>query len=271
MNIGGSSAYNFTVEFWDNHPNASGTQINGILTVTELPDVSQENSNTTLNVTWTVSAGGPHYIYVFLDFLNNITEINETNNYAYALVDISGWQTYYGNMSALVVLDSSNNMSQITWNSLLPSNIYFVESGTAIDWDNLQALGRNTSGLEAGNDFYELDYAIGMVNFTDSINNSYTYDFLPRKLASFTVYDNIIANVPIRNSTDTESFITGILWDASDGGPEYDGSQDIVFFTNSTQAMPGKYGIYDYEISMPALLREYKLGAGSVTLYVEIK
>ena len=69
----------------------------------------------------------------------------------------------------------------------------------------------------------------------------------------------------------TVSFRTGILWDMADGGVAYNGTQDIAFMTIMNQSHTGQYGTYDYEIRIPATLRDYIAGGGTVTFYTEIR
>ncbi len=82
----------------------------------------------------------------------------------------------------------------------------------------------------------------------------------------------MITNVPIVNSTNgTTSFVTGILWDTSDGGTQYNGTQDIVFTSESDTAKQGGRGIYDFEISVPAYMRNYNVAGSTIAFYIELK
>ena len=99
-------------------------------------------------------------------------------------------------------------------------------------------------------------------------NGNYKYFF------SLEVYD--INNVPIINSTNSSSFITGILWDSSDDSTDgqYDQSdkEDLIFITKANPSTPGKFGTYDYEITIPASLKRYMAdNKVTVSLYTEIK
>jgi hypothetical protein len=87
------------------------------------------------------------------------------------------------------------------------------------------------------------------------------------------VFRNILTNVSIVNSTNNSNFITGALWDtADDSDGEFNGSEDVVFITNISRSTQGAYGIYDYEIRIPALLRNYKTPeTTTVVLYLELK
>ena len=66
-------------------------------------------------------------------------------------------------------------------------------------------------------------------------------------------------------------FQTGILWDTGDGWHEYNGTQDIVFITEINQQQQGGYGVYDFEIKIPATLRDYRAGTQTVSYYSEVK
>jgi hypothetical protein len=84
------------------------------------------------------------------------------------------------------------------------------------------------------------------------------------------LYNKLIQNIPVVNSTNTNKFLTGILWDTSDGNVEYNGTQDIVFVTQKNQTWEGKYGSYEYELRIPATLKNYKHNSGTVSLYIEL-
>ncbi len=192
---------------------------------------------------------------------------NETQTRTFYL---PSWHFYYGNLSTKIALSNSQNRSEYTWPEQTEANIYVIETGTNIDWLNLQALGRDTSNISAFDDFYEADINLSLTVFSDSINNTYTENNQPKLTTSLQVYDTLITNIPVANSTNTSNFFTGILWDTTDGGTEYNGSQDIVFFTRKNLTLQGKYGTYGYEIRVPASLRNYKLDSGTVNFYVEL-
>jgi hypothetical protein len=86
-----------------------------------------------------------------------------------------------------------------------------------------------------------------------------------------TAFKRTINSIPIVNSTNSSSFVTGILWDTTGGFNFYSGTQPIVFVTVMNQSQQGAYGIYDYEIAVPAKLRDYVAGGGTVTFYTELR
>ena len=79
-------------------------------------------------------------------------------------------------------------------------------------------------------------------------------------------------------STNSTSFYTGILWDVDDSSDSYYSCQsskifreDLIFVTKSNRNNQGAYGIYDYEIKVPANLRSYKGSTETITFYYELK
>ncbi len=184
---------------------------------------------------------------------------------------LPSWHFYFGNLSSRINLMTSGNASQFSWQDQATANIYVIETGSAISWSNLQALGRNISNMStAQNDFEEADINLSMSSFLDSINTTFTYNNAPRRTISLLSYNKFINNIPVANSTNNTNFFTGLLWDMSDGGNEYNGSQDIIFITLKNLTLEGKYGTYDYELRVPASLKNYKLGSGTVSFYIEI-
>jgi len=183
---------------------------------------------------------------------------------------LPSWHFYYGNLSSRVSLGSSQNATEYTWNNQQATNLYVVETGTLVSWASLQALGENISNMTSRDDFYEADVNLSMTAFSDSINRSYTINNVPIINMTLTVYNKVLRNIPIINSTNNSNFFTGILWDTTDGIPEYNGSQDIIFVSKKNISAFGKYGFYDYELRIPATLKNHKLGAGTVSFYVEI-
>ena len=228
----------------------------------------------------TVAKQGTYNIYVIVDAPlatnGSIHEINESNNEANNTIFIPAYHTYYGNISADIALDSASNHSIFMWfnETQVSGNVFFIDSDSSITWTNLIALGINISGKNATNDFEEADDALSITGFSDSINATYTYNSYAKNLGSFLVYSINITNVPVVNSTDNLNFITGVLWDSSDiNTGEYDGTQDLVFITKINNNAQGKYGVYDYEIKIPANLISYITpnNDNSVTIYTELR
>jgi hypothetical protein len=270
-NIGGSDATNVTVTFYRGSPSLNFVIQSFKVNLTER---TGNRSTITLNTSWIVSGPGPFTFFAVADpplaTNGSIREINETNNEGNITLNVAGWHHYYGNASGNIKLENSGNASNFLWN-VTGGNVYIVETGTSISWQDIYALGRDVNDIAMFNDFKEADTALNMTGYMDSINATFTYNHAPKQVAQFSVYQTQIANVPIVNSTNSSNFITGILWDSSDLMiSTFNGTQDLVFITEVNNGKQGKYGIYDYEIRVPAALDTYKLGSGGVTFYTEI-
>ncbi len=217
------------------------------------------------NITY-VYGLGTYIIDATIDYNNSIDELNETNNNLTTNISISSWALLYGNYSYNITLEKSTGDIFHKWDiTTLRGNVYYYD----VDSDILPS---DLKPLNGTNDLTEADQALGMTYFNDSISKLFdrNNDGVPDTYTSFTISDQLIENVPIINSSNTSAFITGIMWDSSDGGTEYDGTQDLVFITKLNQSKQGKYGIYDYEIRVPAKLRELKPGSDQVEKLDEI-
>ncbi len=273
-NIGNGDAANITVQFFEGYP-GSDNQINGNKTINSLP----LGTNATVNTTYIVKMGSTN-IYVVVDpplaTNGSIVEANESNNLAYNIIIVGSYEIVIGNITGLLQLYDTTNMSLFDWNvsNYTNSNIYVVDSDSIVKWDSLQAVSRDTiNGLQM-DDFDEADTAMNMTQNPDSINTTWTENGGVRLSMGWVAYGNTINNVAIVNSTNTSNFVTGILWDYNDpNNGEYNGTQDVVFITKVNENKTGMYGVYDFEIRVPAMLRGYiqPNTQNSVTFYVEIK
>ena len=111
-------------------------------------------------------------------------------------------------------------------------------------------------------------------SLNDSVNRTWTLNNAPLDTVNLTIYGTIVYWVPVINSTNTSDFRTGILWDSSDANPgQFNASQDLVFITVVQSQLTGLYGVYDYELNIPARLRQYIVpnNDNSVSFYTELK
>ncbi|MBN1793057.1 DUF2341 domain-containing protein [Candidatus Woesearchaeota archaeon] len=275
-NIGGSDAQNVVIQFWLGDPDAGGTQINGNFTA-NITDGGGSQPSVTFNTSHVIDGPGPFTFYAVVDpptaTNGSILELNESNNKANVTAHAPGYQYYYGNVTTSIYLANDQNQSLYYYINItkLIGNIFAASDTSQISFDQLQALGRNSTNQSAAFDFSEVDAALNMTGFNDSINKAYTGGTnIPLQTQTITVFNKTINNIPVVNSTNTTDFVTGILWDASDGGTEYNGTQDILFINPINQKKTGKYGVYDYEIKVPVTLENFKAGT-AVSLYWEIK
>jgi hypothetical protein len=236
--------------------------------------------NTTVNVTYAPIIG-VNNIYVEVDprtWTNgSFQEENETNNQANKTFEVGLYQVFAGNLSGIIEIEKQSiNLTLFNW-SIANTNgsyVFVADTESNVNFLRLQALGRNTTNgtnSSTAGDFYELDIKIGTNNLTDSINRTYTLSNNPKGTANLTIFERSVTHIPVINSTNTTTFQTGILWDTSDGGGEYNGNQDVVFVNPIAPAAQGSRGIYDFEISVPAYLRNYNAAGSTVAFYIELK
>jgi hypothetical protein len=279
--------YNYTdvlVRFYDGNPAS-----NLISNATVIGDVYLSIngvSSAVVNTSW-ISKVGVHDIYVLIDPENVINDLDRTNNKADNVTSTSIWQIYYGQVTSLAnILGSTTGETAnvfVNWsiNTNAPVTIYVASTESDINWASLKAISRNTSGdqnAQTLDDFTDIDLSLGLENYSDSINATYTSNGYPTVLSNYTVHDMQIENVPEAMSTNNTNFYTGILWDSNDTVLPYYSYQenpssrpDIVFVTKVNYNQIGTYGIYDYELRVPAFLRDYKgENSGVVQFYYEI-
>jgi len=115
---------------------------------------------------------------------------------------------------------------------------------------------------------------LNMTDNIDSVYNVYTTSGTPDEQKNFLLFNKLINDVPVTNSINNSNFVTGILWDTSDdSNTEFDFSEkeDLIFLTELNKDTVGTYGTYDYELRVPARLRNYKSGdSSSAVFYVEL-
>ncbi|MCK4670720.1 MAG: hypothetical protein KAT43_05965, partial [Nanoarchaeota archaeon] len=275
-NLEGDSATNVIVQFFEGGNETTGTQINGNITI----NISG-SSAVVVNITHNAPIGN-NTITVVVDpptATNGlITEFNESNNVAAVQLHAKAYHIFWGQISGNISLADASGDTMYSWTVASPKGvIYVADSDSGINFLTLQALGKNTTGANATTDFSDADANLNMTDFNDSISLLWTGS--NGSVANFTKTFNLttilIDDVPIINTTNESSFVTGIVWDYSDdtSDGEYDTSdrEDLLFITNISNNAPSQYGAIDYEIRIPALLRAYDSGTSSVTFYVELE
>ena len=187
------------------------------------------------------------------------------------------WHRFFGNTTGQLILSdnaSAPSKYMYKWLNASGYNVYFADYDSVIDWDQLQAIGKNTTDQNSTNDFIELDAAFYSSGFPDNITYTYSPDGThPKEIRNYTIYGTNVSYVPIANSTTNSTFRTGIMWDMSDGGTEYGNAinQSTVWVVNVTEATTDVYGIYDYLGSIPYTLATYEGSNNQIAVYVEIK
>ncbi len=185
------------------------------------------------------------------------------------LYDLNAWTVFYGQTNGWITMADSAGRNFTRWvPQSQQGNLYFYDVDSSFDFSNLRA-------LNGTNDLSEADSALNMTGFNDSIRKVFdtNNDGVADSTDCFEIGYRTVCNVPVVNSTDGNNgnFVTGVLWDAGDGGTEYDGTQDLVFITRINEDKAGSYGTYDYEVRLPAKLRDLKGSDSRLEMYMEIK
>ena len=247
---------------------------------------------------WDSSLVGTHNISAWADPDNSTGEpaANVTDNNASALINVSAWQKYWGNVSGSIALadSASDSLYGWTWNNETDVGCaYIVTAGASINWSALHALGCDVDDTlnTSGQDFLDADtnlaMSVGINNATGFADNNITQLFSggdPSNATNrtyFIVYGTNITNVSIVNSTDmtnhtsvgSANFVTGILWDATlDNNGYYDTADDetLVFVTRIRVAATGIGSTaHNYEFAAPCALNPAV--GGDLDFYMELK
>ena len=274
-NLADAATSNVLVRFYDGIPGSGGTQI-GSDTYISLSEYEVKN----VSLEWKADLG-TSVIFVSVDESNSFTELNETNNNATKNISVGSWEFFYGNIttsSQLKLADSANN-TFIKWilDNFTFGNVYITDYDAYISWDSMQAIGKTKSGADSSSDFQEIDSILNSSSYEDSVYSVYTNSGVIKYKTNLYLFNKLIQEIPIFNSTNNSNFVTGILWDTSKdtGGAsgEFDTGdrEDLIFVAPVNKQAAGTYGTYDYEIRVPAKLREYNLGdSKSAAFYMEI-
>jgi len=176
------------------------------------------------------------------------------------------WAYYHGFDNAAIALRENVTNESLVEMSSSQGNVYGADEDSAVNWTAMQALGYNRNGAQNTSSFNESDKALNLTGAAESIQALYdaNNDGVADRTATFVVFGRTISNVPVINTTNTSSFVTGILWDTS-GNAYYSNATrpPLVFVTNINHSQAGKYGTYDYELRLPSPLVNYTTGGVS--------
>jgi hypothetical protein len=268
-NIGQGPSDSFIAQFWQGEIGGSGIQIGSNINVSGL--LVNESVNVSVNYTAPI---GTSEVFIIVDPNNLVAEESELNNNASRNLTVGFWHFALGTTNdSLRITDASYGLL-FDWgvSNSSGSNIFVADFEADLNWNELQALGRDVFGNPSTNDFEILDSVLGSTGYLDSINSTYTFGGSPIETITFDFFGISVENVPVTNSTNNSNFKTGILWDTADGGNNYNGSQEIVFITTINKGAAGFDDVYDFEIRIPATLREYNtIDTEKVVFYTEIK
>jgi hypothetical protein len=278
-NLAGADIENITVRFYKNDPDSGGIQIGTDILV----DLSKFNS-AIVSTTW-IAPLGPSQIFVIIDpplaTNGSYQELNESNNKADKTFNVGSWHFFYGEVITLsdVVLADSGSDKLVNWSpdGFNTGNVYVTDYDSYISWNNLKAIGKGKNDSDSSSDFLEIDSILNSSVYEDSVYDIYTNLGVIKEKRNLLLFNKLIQEIPVINSTNNSNFITGILWDYSDDtngtNGEFDSAdkEDLIFVAPVNKHALGTYGTYDYEVRVPAKLREYKTtNTKSASFYVEI-
>ncbi|MEW6749267.1 MAG: right-handed parallel beta-helix repeat-containing protein, partial [Candidatus Micrarchaeota archaeon] len=199
---------------------------------------------------------------------------SENGHYGCEYSCSSLWHRFFGDTNGSLVLGNDTDYIY-QWNVSSAYNIYFADYDSVVSWYGLQAIGRDTSNNPASNDFLELDVAFESAQYSDNITATYSTDgSSPKDTRNYEVYGQLINNIPVWNSTTyNTTFKTGILWDTSDGGTEYNNAlnQTTVWMAQINESSADAYATYDYLLQIPYTLSTREAGNDLIAMYLEIR
>jgi hypothetical protein len=269
---------NVTISFFQGDPSSGGIQLGPNYTAYDIFGLT----DTIFSINWSVPLGTSQ-IYVHIDppitTNGSIEEWNETNNQANNSATVDGWQYVYGfiNSASFFNLADTSQSSVVIWNAtnVNGGRIYVTDSESSVSWTELRAIGHNKTNSNTTNDFTDIDSLLSMTTFGDSVTRHFSNGTRPTNATNLLLFNSLVTEIPLGNSTNSTTFMTGILWDSSDdiGDGQYsqEDKEDLVFFTTISKNTQGAYGVYDYEMRIPARLREYFVAESrGVVFYTEI-
>jgi hypothetical protein len=270
-NLANLTATNVLVGFYEGNTSIKNSSIN--LSEFEIVNVSAN----------LISKMGQSKISVLVDppieTNGTFKELNESNNIANISWNVGSWHFFYGDaltLSNLILADNETNRI-INWSAdgIENGNVYVADYESTILWTSLQSIGKTTLGINSSSDFSEIDNLLNSSSYYDSIYLVYTNEEIPKQTENISIFDSIIHEIPVINSINNSNFITGILWDTSDdsdGEFGIEDKEDLIFIAPINKHKEGAFGIYDYEIRVPAKLREYynEEDSRSAAFYLEL-
>ncbi|NCN86665.1 DNRLRE domain-containing protein [archaeon] len=267
-NVGGADSKNVLVEFYSGYP------LTGVQVYNETINISVGETVYVDSVL--IMEIGLNEIYAVVDWDNSFSESNESNNLFSKNLSVGAWQFFYGDITGTVDYSLAIDEGDIlVWDAsgFQNGSVFVSDKGSVISWGDLLPLGKTKTLTDSVDDFSDADTLLSMNGFSDSVSNLYLNGGTPYRTEDIMIFGNTINNILMTNSTSNLNFQTGILWDSSDSGDnEYDTTEkeDLVFVSKIKKDTVGNYGTYDYEMRVPAMLREYSGITSEAVFYVEV-
>ncbi len=269
-NNGTATASNFNVTF------ADGNETTGIIFTNLTGFTLSAGVCMVVNTTY-ITVIGNRTIAVLADAGNIVSESNEGNNLGIRQLNVQAHTFYFGQILGNLTLDNTANLSQFTWNFSDAGFVYFFDNDSSFNFSQLQAIGRNTTNGSATNDFGDVNLNLNMSGFNDSIQFIWSVDnTTAEETRNLSIFSRLVNLVPVINSTNASTFITGMLWDTNDDASangQYDTTddEDLVFVGNINLSRSAQFSNNtDYDMRVPSLLRAYKGSFNQTAFIVEL-
>ncbi len=220
------------------------------------------NSSTLANFTWTPSAG-PFRFTVEADPQDEIKETNESNNIESTIIDVDSYQILYGGSDSELVL-GANNTTIYRWDPEQDVGLlFFADSDSNFGFPDLEPIG-DDKFLQVAENLQTRGHNDSISQLWDSNGDGIADERRELDIAGRTL------EVPVANSSASNNFKTGLLYDSDQGDP-YDGSQDIVIVTEINPSTDGEFDNYDYEVRIPHYLGQQVPDTDSISIYSRLK
>jgi parallel beta-helix repeat protein len=229
-----------------------------------------------VNLSGTTTYANPYEFNVTYDGLVPVSQQDDVDHNLVENVTMGQdpWHYFYGFVSGNITLrDSAGNRFYKWIPTQKVGHVFIANTDSSIDWLNLTGLGRTEDGGASTDDFEEADTDLEQPSAVNGVNDTFSTDgSAGRETRDYTIFGRLVQDVPVENSSNNTAFMTGVLWDSSDGADDEYGNEneDLVIVTKINESTKGKWGTYDYEVRVPHTMDTYKGASGTVTFYMEI-
>ncbi len=204
--------------------------------------------------------------------VQNSTNRTVDSSHAFTSVLAGNWALIKGTFKGNITIQSSDNQTFFSQSNNTPyGHVFAIPQSGNLNFSALTALTRNTSAGVESTDFADADALLNLTGELDSITQVFGGgSSTPTQTSTFTIAGYGRTNVPSVNSSNSSNFITGLLWH-SQAVSNYTQSAKptLILVSKVNRAAQGKYGVYDYELRVPATLDSYH-GGTVVNLYGEL-
>ncbi|MCK4444508.1 MAG: hypothetical protein KAW09_08190, partial [Thermoplasmata archaeon] len=149
-NQGQEPAHDVDVEFFDGNPDLGGTQIGSTVTI----EMIDKDSSRSAMVIWdTAGKSGAHDVFVRVDYVNTVFELDEENNNATREVFVTDWYKNWGtpiqvtdasyNDFEAAIVEDSNGKMWIAWHTYTTEDNFdiFAKNYSSGTWSQREPVG----------------------------------------------------------------------------------------------------------------------------------